>query len=51
MKSDTQTNIDKYRVAAIITEYHNISKIIFLTIIIQKFTEIMQLFHVKNQQV
>ncbi len=24
-KSDDQTNIDKYRVAANITEYHNIS--------------------------
>ena len=33
-KSDDQKNIDKYRVASIITEYHNISKIISLRIII-----------------
>ncbi len=33
-KSDDQMNIDKYRVAAIITEYHIISKLIFLRIII-----------------
>ncbi len=33
-KSDDQTNIDKYRVAANITEYHIISKLIFLRIII-----------------
>ena len=32
-KSDDQTNIDKYRVTANITEYHNISKLIFLRII------------------
>ncbi len=29
-KSDDQTNIDKYRVAANVTEYHIISKLIFL---------------------
>ena len=29
MKSDDQTNIDKYRVAANITEYHNKSKLMF----------------------
>ena len=29
-KSDDQTNIDKYRLAANITEYHIISKLIFL---------------------
>ncbi len=29
-KSDDQTHIDKYRVAANITEYHIISKLIFL---------------------
>ena len=29
-KSDDQTNIDKFRVAANITEYHIISKLIFL---------------------
>ncbi len=28
-KSDDQTNIDKYRVAANVTEYPNISKLIF----------------------
>ena len=33
-KSDYQTNIDKYRVAAIITEYHIISKLIFLRLIV-----------------
>ncbi len=31
--TDDQTNIDKYRVAANITEYHYISKLIFLRII------------------
>ena len=41
-KSDDQTNIDKYRVAANITEYQNN---------LQKFMEKRQLFHVKNQQV
>ncbi len=35
-KSDDQTNIDKYRAAANITEYHIISKLIFLRIIISK---------------
>ena len=35
--SDDQTNIDKYRVASNITEYHIISKLIFLRIIIIKF--------------
>ena len=28
-KSDDQTNIDKYRVAENIKEYHNISKLFF----------------------
>ena len=42
-KSDDQTNIDKYRVAGNITEYHSISKLIFLTIIILR---LRQLFHV-----
>ena len=56
-KSDDQTDIDKYRVTANITEYHNISKLIFLRIIIPKFMKKRQLFHVKmyvkcqNQQV
>ena len=36
-KSDDQANIEKYRVAANITEYHNISKLIFLRIINPKF--------------
>ena len=36
-KSDDQTNIDKYRVAPNVTEYHIISKFIFLRIIIPKF--------------
>ena len=34
-KSDDHTNIDKYRVAANITEYHIISKSIFHRILIQ----------------
>ncbi len=46
-KSDDQTNIDKYRVAANITEFHMISKIIFLGIIIPKIMKIRQLCHVK----
>ncbi len=46
-KSDDQTNIDKYRVLANITEYHIISKLIFLRIIIPKFMKIRQLFHFK----
>ncbi len=33
-KSDDLTNIDKYRVASTITEYHIISKLIFLKLII-----------------
>ena len=35
--SDDQTNIDKYRLAATITEYHIISKLILLPIIITNF--------------
>ena len=35
--SDDQTNIDKYRLAANITEYHIISKLILQRIIITKF--------------
>ncbi len=46
-KSDYQTNIDKYRVAANITEYHIISKLMFLRINIPKFMNIRQLFHIK----
>ena len=47
-KSDDQTNIDKYKVATNITEYHIRSKLIFLRIIIPKFMKIRQLFNVKN---
>ena len=36
-KLEDQTNIDQTRVAAMITEYHIISKLIFLRIIIPKF--------------
>ncbi len=36
-KSDDQMNIEKYRVAANITEYYIISKLIFLRLIIPKF--------------
>ncbi len=44
-KSDDQTNIDKYRLAANITEYHIISKLIFN---IPKFMKKRRLFYVKN---
>ena len=47
-KSYDQTNIDKYRVAANITEYHIISQLIFLRIIIPNFLKKIQLIHVKN---
>ena len=40
--SDDQTNIDKYRLAANITEYHMISKLTFLRIIIPKLNYSMQ---------
>ena len=50
-KSDNQTNIDKYKVAANITVYHIISKLIFLRIIIPKFMKIRQLFHLKNVKI
>ncbi len=36
-ESDDKTNIDKCRIAANITEYHIISKLIFLRIIIPQF--------------
>ena len=36
-KSDDQTNIDKYRLAANIKEYHILSKLIVQIIIIPKF--------------
>ncbi len=47
-KWDDQTNIDKCRVAANVTEYLIISKLIFLRLIILKFIMIRQLFYVKN---
>ena len=43
-KSDDETNIDKYRVAANITEFHVISKLIFKGITIPKFRMKRQLF-------
>ena len=46
-KSADQTSIDKYRVAANITECHIVSKLFFLRIIIPKFM-IRQLFHVTS---
>ncbi len=46
--SDDPTNIDKYRLAANITEYYIISKLILQQIIIPKFMMIRQLFHVKS---
>ncbi len=39
---------NRYWVAANITEYHIISRLIFLRIIIPKFMKIRQLFHTKN---
>ncbi len=47
-KSYDKTNIDTYKVAANIREYHTISKLIFHTIIIPKFMKIRQLFHEKT---
>ncbi len=43
---DEKTNIEKYRVAANITEYHIISILIFLSNIIPKFMKIRQFIHV-----
>ena len=45
--SDDQTNIDKYRLAANITEYHIISKLILQRIITTKFMMNRQLINVK----
>ena len=45
---EIQTNIDKYRETTNITEYHIISKLIFLGIIIPKFMRKRLLLHVKN---
>ncbi len=47
-KSNDQTNIGKYRVAANITEYHIISKLSFLRIIIPKFTGKRAIFSCKK---
>ncbi len=47
-KSDDKTNIDKCGEAANVAEYHIISKLIFLTIIIKKFMMLRQLFNLKN---
>ena len=47
-KSDDQTIIDKNRVATNFTEYHIISKSIYLRIIIPKFMMLRQLFHAKD---
>ncbi len=46
-KFNNQTNIDKYRVAANISEYHSKSKLILLRITITNFMMMRQLFHVK----
>ena len=43
-KSHDQKNIDKYRVAANITEYSILIKLIFLRIIIPKFMNISYYF-------
>ena len=43
-KSDDPTNIDKYRVAANISEYHIISNLILQRTIFPKFMMIKQLF-------
>ncbi len=50
-KPDDETNIDKYRVAANITEHFIISKLIFLRIIIPKYMKIRHLFHVKMTKI
>ena len=58
-KSYDQTNIDNYKVAANIIEYHIISKLIYLRLIIPKFMKKMRLFiscrnvckNVKNQHI
>ena len=46
-KSNDQRNIDKYRVAANITEYNIVTKLFFLRIITPKFMIIRQSFYVK----
>ena len=47
-RSNDETSIDKYRVAANITEYQIVLKLIFFRIIIPKFMKIRQLFHVRK---
>ena len=46
-KNNVQMNIDKYRLAANITEYHILSNLIVQRISIPKLMMIRQLFHVK----
>ena len=46
--SDDQTNMMSIRLAANITEYHIISKLIYLRINIPKVTMVRQLYHEKN---
>ena len=46
--SDDQTNIDKFRLTANITEYYILLKSILQIIIIPKFMMIRQIFHVNN---
>ena len=46
-KSDDETNIEKYIVAANITKYYIISNLFILRIIILKFMMMRQLFYVK----
>ena len=48
-KLNNKSNIDKYRVAANITEYHE-TKLIYLRIGSQEFIMIRQLFHVKSRK-
>ncbi len=47
-KIKNQMNIDKNRVTANITEYHIISKLIFLTINVLKFMMMRELFNGKK---
>ena len=47
IKKIYQMNIDSYRLAANITEYHIISKLILQRIIIPKFILTRQFYHVK----
>ena len=51
-KSDDQTNIDKHGVAANITEFHIISKLIFLIIVIPQIimNKISMKIHLKKRK-